>query len=655
MTIVAHQDDDILFMNPDIDASIAAGEPNTTIYITAGDAGLGRAYWEARELGAKAAYSEMTGIANWVDETVELDIGGTPFEIATAHPEGNTDVRLYFLRLPDGGGDLPPGLEQQLARLESGALETVASQDGVNSYEREDLVEVLQSLMELHTPSQFRLQIHEGPNAAGEHTDHIETSQFSDAALAAYDGENYTVTRYVNYASEDMPFNLSPEEAARSFEIMEAYTAFDSGALGPDGNIIPVYARYTVRQYIDSEVYVGEGGVPSTDDGSTGDGSTGDGSTGDGGTDTPPDTPSDALYAMSGPDSVLFDIDPLSGEIAPKQWFSPMIGDPWDVNGDHVYEVARVTLSDDGTPSGEEALYFETVAEGVLALGDGVPPTFETPGDSVDPDAPADPQEPSDPEPPTDPETPAAPDTPWALDIPLVSGGTVFSLAGPDFFLFEIDATTGEITTKDGFTPSLDDAQDRNGDNVYEVTRVANPADGPIVLESLRLETTADGVLTAMDGTTVGGDAPPLDDTPDDTADDTPDDTPDGSVGDGSDPVAPPASEGPWTYALSGPDALLFQIDAETGDVAFRDWFEPEADHAWDRDKDFVYEITRDARPPDDGAVQSEDLRFQALPNGTFVETAQGGGLVELISLPEDLDAPYETAEAEEFDAVDLI
>ncbi|MFF1796990.1 PIG-L family deacetylase, partial [Kitasatospora sp. NPDC058263] len=36
MQVVAHEDDDILFMNPDLAASLAAGVPTVTVVLTAG-------------------------------------------------------------------------------------------------------------------------------------------------------------------------------------------------------------------------------------------------------------------------------------------------------------------------------------------------------------------------------------------------------------------------------------------------------------------------------------------------------------------------------------------------------------------------------------------------------------------------------------------
>ena len=72
MNIVAHQDDDILFMNPDILNSVVAGNRQVTVYITAGNIGLADAtacppgdpqYPIARENGAIAGYLKLLDLA----------------------------------------------------------------------------------------------------------------------------------------------------------------------------------------------------------------------------------------------------------------------------------------------------------------------------------------------------------------------------------------------------------------------------------------------------------------------------------------------------------------------------------------------------------------------------------------------------------------
>ena len=64
--VLAHQDDDLIFANPDIAESIAAGNTVSIIYTTSGldTATDSTAYWLARLNGERAAYAQMAGVAN---------------------------------------------------------------------------------------------------------------------------------------------------------------------------------------------------------------------------------------------------------------------------------------------------------------------------------------------------------------------------------------------------------------------------------------------------------------------------------------------------------------------------------------------------------------------------------------------------------------
>lgn len=149
MTIVAHIDDDLLFMNPDIAAGIAAGDVSTSVFVTAGDAGGEDWYWQGREEGAKAAYSLMAGAEDWVDEVVTIEQADKAFDVTSSYLESAPEVRLYFLRLPDGAGAIAdPADYESLARLEDGTRTTVDTVDGAATYTRSDLADVLTGLME---------------------------------------------------------------------------------------------------------------------------------------------------------------------------------------------------------------------------------------------------------------------------------------------------------------------------------------------------------------------------------------------------------------------------------------------------------------------------------------------------------------------------
>src|SRR4029079_10422235 len=59
MYFVAHQDDNLLFMNPDIATSIQSGNHVITVHLTSGSAGDGQAVLIAREHGILNAYAFM--------------------------------------------------------------------------------------------------------------------------------------------------------------------------------------------------------------------------------------------------------------------------------------------------------------------------------------------------------------------------------------------------------------------------------------------------------------------------------------------------------------------------------------------------------------------------------------------------------------------
>ena len=76
LNIVAHEDDDLLFLSPDLLHAIQAGRSVRTVFLTAGDAGNDTAYWTGREAGMQAAYAQMCGVANTWTQT-DAGIAGT--------------------------------------------------------------------------------------------------------------------------------------------------------------------------------------------------------------------------------------------------------------------------------------------------------------------------------------------------------------------------------------------------------------------------------------------------------------------------------------------------------------------------------------------------------------------------------------------------
>ena len=264
MTIVAHQDDDLLFMNPDIQEGISAGRDVTVVYVTAGDAGEPQSYWGERETGVKAAYATMAGVSDWVDEVVRFRHDGTDYQVHSSTLQSAPQIRLYFLRLPDGGelGFSRYGFES-LAQLNDGRITEISTVDGAATYTRAEVVRLLEGLLERHQPDQIRVQDHESQFADGEHRDHVHTAIYTEEAIAGYSASQYTVTSYVHYATSDLRANLDAQTADQTLQTFEDYAEFDPYVFESEGVLNPLYSAWVLRQYVAEETTVAPAGTTS--------------------------------------------------------------------------------------------------------------------------------------------------------------------------------------------------------------------------------------------------------------------------------------------------------------------------------------------------------------------------------------------------------
>ena len=130
LTIVAHEDDDLLFISPDVLHAIQAGSLVRTVFLTAGDDGMPASYWMTREEGPLAAYALMAGAANsWTQS--DAGVSGHPIPLYTL--AGNPNISLAYLRLPDGnlsGSGFPSTGNVSLQQLWQGTITSIAAIDG---------------------------------------------------------------------------------------------------------------------------------------------------------------------------------------------------------------------------------------------------------------------------------------------------------------------------------------------------------------------------------------------------------------------------------------------------------------------------------------------------------------------------------------------
>lgn len=258
MNIVAHEDDDLLFMNPDLFNEIEAGDCVRTIYVTAGNAGAGEFYWLSREQGSEAAYSYMLGTNNiWIQKIVEL----APNEFITiANPKGNTKVSLIFMYLPDGnlkGQGFSSSNFESLAKLQTDKINVINTVDHQSYYTSATLISALSTLMNVYQTSSISTQAGVVGQRFPDHSDHIAVGWYVKKAYAQFETQRYAnqitipIKFYIGYPVRQQPSNISGVALEQKEAIFLAYAKHDGNVCQTLQTCLqtPTYAGYLSREY----------------------------------------------------------------------------------------------------------------------------------------------------------------------------------------------------------------------------------------------------------------------------------------------------------------------------------------------------------------------------------------------------------------------
>jgi LmbE family N-acetylglucosaminyl deacetylase len=255
VNIVAHEDDDLLFMNPDTARAIRQGFCVRTVYLTAGDAGIGTNYWLAREHGSREAYSRMTGEADkWNLQEVTISTNST---ITIATPENNKRISLLFLRLPDGnlrGQGFNQTGDQSLGALYTRRIDRLYSVDKQASYSNDELAKTLAGILTAYQPSLVRTQSSVNSSAYEDHSDHQTTGKLATEAYRMYEKSSQQKSKiayYIGYPVRDKKANLSHREYAEKADTFLAYAKYDPSVCASLAICAqtPTYYGYLYRQY----------------------------------------------------------------------------------------------------------------------------------------------------------------------------------------------------------------------------------------------------------------------------------------------------------------------------------------------------------------------------------------------------------------------
>ncbi|MEB3371841.1 PIG-L family deacetylase [Saccharopolyspora mangrovi] len=244
--VVAHPDDDLLFMNPDLAEGLRSGRPTTGIFLTAGEADVPdkAGYSAARQEGTRAAYAQMVRKPNdWSRGTMPVGHGRLA-EVDTLRAD--PDVKLVFLNLPEDansqqGRHALTRLRQEPSLTVTTTVPAGAAVPHPQSFDRRAVVEALTALLDAFQPTVVRLQDDQPdgryqPNWAGvhNHPDHVAGAALAEEAVAAHRPAAFSpvVQTYRDYNVADTPASLSDVEKRSTREAFTAYAGHDVLATG---------------------------------------------------------------------------------------------------------------------------------------------------------------------------------------------------------------------------------------------------------------------------------------------------------------------------------------------------------------------------------------------------------------------------------------
>ncbi|MFI9814501.1 PIG-L family deacetylase [Saccharothrix variisporea] len=264
LQVVAHHDDDLLFMNPDVREAVRSGRRVETVFLTAGEAEVPDAngYSASRQAGARAAYARMAGVPDEWDGTAADLAGGRVGERYTL--KAKPQVTLVFLNLPEDGDPRADGGRGALRRLWKDRAGGVVSVDtltptggkmpGPSTYTGNGLIRVLVELMDDFRPTVLRVQDSDpDPDYPQwkpwhDHPDHVVGARFTEEAARVYqrspEHPRLVVVGYRDYNTDASPVNLPPARQEEKIGDFAAYQAHDRNATGH-----PSYDAWPRRMY----------------------------------------------------------------------------------------------------------------------------------------------------------------------------------------------------------------------------------------------------------------------------------------------------------------------------------------------------------------------------------------------------------------------
>jgi LmbE family N-acetylglucosaminyl deacetylase len=259
MSIWAHYDDDLIFANPALQAAMTAGDCIRTVFVTASDAGRGSGYSQKRELGILRSYNTMRGQEGfWSEKSVTLLSGAV---LSQWSPDGDPDITVAFLRLPDGnmnGEGFGATGNTSLSKVLNGAFPTIQPISGAPAISSEMLIASLAEAIQAYHAN--RLMTHVPSTAvawtAGDHADHAAVGTYARYAWQRAGFPVAQVFYAVGYPTADLPVNVTGDALSGKLAAYRVYASQDSVVMCATDDAClakPRFGQWLQRHYLKSD------------------------------------------------------------------------------------------------------------------------------------------------------------------------------------------------------------------------------------------------------------------------------------------------------------------------------------------------------------------------------------------------------------------
>ncbi|MFI9082106.1 PIG-L family deacetylase [Streptomyces sioyaensis] len=258
LQFLAHPDDDLFFVNPELWRSLATGRPVASVYLTAGEAngvnapankpdekeaaGVDKAkYTKARQNGIRAAYAEMaTGdrTSPWRRSVIDTPGGQAQIDVLKAKPQ----IQVVWLQLHEAGSltaDRPHSLhglwdgKTRMLGVQRAAGGLITKHTG---YTAEQLTVTLVQILKRYKPTMVRTLdptpgVIDKTQKYADHQDHMYSARFAQRAMARYaetgDRPHFSVQTYLGYFNSGLPRTLDPKTADAKLRLLKTYAWTD--------------------------------------------------------------------------------------------------------------------------------------------------------------------------------------------------------------------------------------------------------------------------------------------------------------------------------------------------------------------------------------------------------------------------------------------